>query len=279
MNGEPEEVKALLGRAFGPEPPLALDRAELFRRGRQRMRVRRLAASGGVVAAVVAVVVGATVLSGLGGGAAEDAAARPLTALSTSSRPDAPATAPAGPELPLASATLMPTELNSADPPSDAHAAALTKVIARDSKIPPEFTALAVIDDGRGPLEFRPYQGAYYLIADLRDAKGVGALELAVGHSGPDGMVPGCPVAASAQADCELVQQSDVQLRVSTVRENSGYLANTVYALRADRTVVSVTSSNLASRANTGKPTSRLVPPLDLKLLRLIATQPGLSFY
>ena len=68
MSSEPrgdEDVKELLGRALAGEPPLTLDRDEVFRDGRRRLRNRRLFSSGGVAAGVVAAAVGAVLLTGL----------------------------------------------------------------------------------------------------------------------------------------------------------------------------------------------------------------------
>ncbi|HEV2727595.1 MAG TPA: hypothetical protein VGV34_04825 [Solirubrobacterales bacterium] len=58
-----EDVKGLLGRAFGEEPPLRIDRDEVVRQGRKRLRRRRILEAGSVVAAVVLAAVGAATLT------------------------------------------------------------------------------------------------------------------------------------------------------------------------------------------------------------------------
>jgi hypothetical protein len=267
-----EDIKGLLGRAFGPEPPLAIDRAEVFRRGRRRVRNRWLAASGGVAASVVTVVVGATMITGLAGRGADRVAAPAYT---TATERSTMSGAPPGPSLPLTRTSLGAGE----EPTTEAHAAALTRALAGATMISAQFTVVAVVDDGRAPLEFRRSGGGYHLAADLRDAKGVGSIDLSINHSGPEWKLPSCADVTLAQAVCDVTQESDVRMRISTERQSSGYLSNAVYALRPDGTIVYVTSTNMAVRDFTGKPTSRPVPPLDAKVLRVIATLPGLSFY
>ncbi|GLW92345.1 hypothetical protein [Actinokineospora globicatena] len=58
-----DDVRDLLGRALGDEPPLGIDREAVFADGRRRLRRRRVAATGGVAAAVAVAVFGAAMLS------------------------------------------------------------------------------------------------------------------------------------------------------------------------------------------------------------------------
>ncbi|WP_026423213.1 hypothetical protein [Actinokineospora inagensis] len=58
-----DEVHDLLGRAFGEEPPMAIDRAAVVADGRRRLRKRRLAATGGVAAMVAVAVFGTAALT------------------------------------------------------------------------------------------------------------------------------------------------------------------------------------------------------------------------
>ena len=46
-----DDVKDLLGRALAEEPPLRIDRDEVFRQGRRKLRSRRCFEAGSVVAA------------------------------------------------------------------------------------------------------------------------------------------------------------------------------------------------------------------------------------
>jgi hypothetical protein len=266
-----KEIRELLGRAFGPEPPLALDREAVLRRGRRAVRLRRLAASGGVAASVLVVLIGAAVITGLPGSDPQEAAAPPAFTPASVPVPTTSEAAPPGPRLPLTTATSAP------EPVVEARAAALTKVLAT-TRIPVEFTPVAVVDDGRAPLAFRYANGGYHLTVDLRDAQGIGSLDLTINYSGPDRKVPSC-ADTPAEASCSVLLESNIRMRVSAERHSSGYLSNAVYALRPDGTIVYVTSTNLTVRGFMGKPTSRPVPPLDAKLLQVIATLPGLTYY
>ena len=89
-----DDIKDLLSRSFGQEPPLRIDRDEVIQQGRKRLRRRRLFEAGSVVAAVVVVAVGATTLTNL----SDSEQQMPPAASRTQS-------APPGPELPLPSAT------------------------------------------------------------------------------------------------------------------------------------------------------------------------------
>jgi hypothetical protein len=271
MSGD-GEIRELLGRAFGPEPPLALDREAVLRRGRRTVRLRRFVASGGVAASVLVVLIGAAVITGLPGHGPQEAAA-PLSSTPVSVPvPTTSEVAPSGPQLPLTTATSVP------EPVIEARAAALTKVLST-TMIPAAFTPVAVVDDGRAPLEFRYANGGYHLTADLRDAEGIGSLDLTINYSGPDRKVPTCADGSPAETACSVLQESNIRMRISAERHSSGYLSNAVYALRPDGTIVYVTSTNLTVRGVVGKPTSRPAPPLDAKLLQVIATLPGLTYY
>jgi hypothetical protein len=90
-----DDVKDLLSKAFGQEPPLGIDREEVLQQGRKRLRRRRFLEAGSVVALVVVVAVGAATLTNLVGLGQEDKK-MPPAASSTQY-------APPGPELPMSS--------------------------------------------------------------------------------------------------------------------------------------------------------------------------------
>jgi hypothetical protein len=100
-----DDVRELLGRAFGDEPPLRIDRDEVLEQGRKRLRRRRFFEAGSVVAAVVVAAVGAATLTNLGGAEPER---MPPAASSAQPAPNE------GPSLPLPPATTPP----SVDPPA-----------------------------------------------------------------------------------------------------------------------------------------------------------------
>ncbi|MBM7770723.1 hypothetical protein JOD54_000927 [Actinokineospora baliensis] len=85
-----DNVRDLLGKAFGDEPPLGVDREAVFAEGRRRLRRRRAAASGGVAAAVAVAVFGAAALSGgaLGIGQPEVIPAAPPSSAGATSVPE-----------------------------------------------------------------------------------------------------------------------------------------------------------------------------------------------
>jgi hypothetical protein len=106
-----DDVKNLLSRALGQEPPLRIDRDEVIQQGRKRLRRRRMFEAGGVVAAVMVVAVGAATLTNLDNTDQQ----MPPAASRTQS-------APPGPALPLPQATTTTTTKSpgatSGSPPS-----------------------------------------------------------------------------------------------------------------------------------------------------------------
>jgi hypothetical protein len=124
------DIKDLLGRAFDQEPPLRIDRDEVFRVGRTRLRRRRVFEAGGAVAAVVVAVVGASLLTGMVGEDTDDDRIPPA-ASSTQ-------VAPPGPGLPLPETESPASTTNRGSPSSpvslspaftSAHAAELTQAL------------------------------------------------------------------------------------------------------------------------------------------------------
>jgi hypothetical protein len=109
MTDSADDVKDLLGRAFGDEPPLRLDRDQVIEHGRKRLRKKRFFEAGGVVAAVVVAAVGAATLTNLNGAPGPEK----LPPAASSTYPEPPATtstyqAPAGPDLPLTTTRTAP---------------------------------------------------------------------------------------------------------------------------------------------------------------------------
>lgn len=106
-----DDVKNLLSRALGQEPPLRIDRDEVIQQGRKRLRRRRMFEAGSVVAAVVVVAVGAATLTNLDNNTDQQ---MPPAASRTQS-------APPGPALPLPTAqttTTTTTKLPGSSPQS-----------------------------------------------------------------------------------------------------------------------------------------------------------------
>jgi hypothetical protein len=271
---EDHEIKALLGRAFGPEPPLALDRAEILRRGRRRVRNRWFAASGGVAASVVAVVVGAVAMTGLVGTHSGDRPASGIAAEYTA-QPGVTSSgesAPAGPRLPLTTDATPPSA--AAAPTTERHAAELTALLAKARPVPAEVKAVPVVDNSE-PLVFLAYPGSYLTSADLVDAKGRGSLTVQLTYT-TEGKGRGCTERQPWETSCAEVAESGVAMVISTEQQDSGYIAYVVRAFRADGTSVYVNTTNAPIRASKA---ARPTPPLDPTVLRAIATLPGLTFF
>lgn len=271
MNQEQDDVKRLLGAAFGPEPPLMLDRAELLRAGQRRVRRRRIAASGGVAASVVAVVVGVVALTGLGRGEVDQAAPVSTTGSAIPTTTDAPTVsdgAPAGPQLPLT------TKPGAIPPTSDEHAAALAGVLIKSGVVPPPGLRVLTLPSDSRPLSVEHYAGAYHVSVDVSDGKRQGNLSLEIGYATPDTALPGCQKGAS----CELVAESGIPMLATTEKQDATLVVYYVWAVRPDGTQVQVSSSNAAKRAVRTDPAARADPPVDPRILRVIAALPGLTF-
>lgn len=66
-----EDIKRWLDQAVGAEPPLTVDRAVVFGRGKRLVRRRRRLAAGGVAAVVAVLAAGVVALAGLVHGSSE----------------------------------------------------------------------------------------------------------------------------------------------------------------------------------------------------------------
>lgn len=272
MTRDDDDVKRLLGKAFGPEPPLTLDREEIFRRGRRGVRIRRFATSGGVAAAVAAVVLGAAALSNLPGdgpGQVISPAQGTTTEQPPSSVTTSPETAPRGPQLPLT--TVPPPSLAVAV--SDVHAAELTKVLSRSGVVPGVFKAFPA-EPSTVPLTFKISGASYRATAALSDAKGQGILIIMVGPATRDAAAPRCPNVP----ECAEVYQAGVAMAERTAQSGSGSIEYSINALRSDGTSLILIATNLASIRPDETRTTRAVPPVGLDQLRAIATMPGFTF-
>ena len=262
-------IKGLLGKAFGPEPPLTLDRAEIFRRGRRRVRVRRLAASGGVAAAVVAVVLGAAALNNLGGdGPSQDLS--PGQSTSTEQSPASVATspegAPTGPRLPL-STTLAA--------PPDQRAVQFTQALADAALIP---AAVQVQDQGDGnrPLAFVSLGETYLAGANLVEPRGGGNLQILVSRANLKTPVT-CADPTAKVISCSIVTDQGFPMTVATRRSDNGVVDYVVHGVRSDGTDILVTAGN-GVRTRTGVTISGAQPPVEVEVLKRIAALPRLTF-
>jgi hypothetical protein len=258
-----DAVKHLLGKAFGPEPPLTLDREAIFRRGRRGVRIRRLAASGGVAAAVAAMVLGAAALSNLPG----DGPAQGLSPGQSTSAPQLPypplsTSSESAPRLPLTTPTS-----------GEAHAGELTKLLATSGVVPGGI-AVFPAEPNSAPLRFTFDGDTYRTAATLSDAKGQGVLIIELRRAGNGASAPRCPQVP----DCAEIHQAGVAMAARTVTYSTGTVEYSVDALRPDGTSVILIASNLASIRPDETRATRPLPPVDLAQLREIAALPRLTF-
>jgi hypothetical protein len=266
MTPEDEDVKALLGRALAGEPPLALDRDEVFRQGRRKLRNRRLFSAGGAISGAVVAVVGAVVLTGL---IAEEPVPETPPAATRTERP-----APPGPTLPLTTTQQGPSTSYTPLEPTADHASALTRALlatlpadARPSRL-----------DGEPP-RFKPAQDTYEFAADIETGTADGSLSVSVG-SAPAAAEAACAQVADANAGCAIRTARDVVVAVGTWKDHgTGEKRYIVYAVRRDGTSVTAIATNLSERRRTyGKNPADPAPVVDAARLAEIVTLPGLRF-
>jgi hypothetical protein len=253
------DVKALLGRALAGEPPLTLDRDEVFRQGRRRLHTRRLVSSGGVVAGVVAAAVGAVLLTGP---VTEEPPERALPpAASTTDSP-----VRTGPSLPLS----PPRSPSNRPPMSEEHARALGGVLV-DSGLLGKDAKLTVP-------EFYTGDVSYDLQTDVITSAEEGELTVSVAAA-PSGAATDC-AAVDDNAGCEIHTVDGTRVAVGTWKDyDTGEKRILVYAIRADGTSITASASNLSVRQSTdGKPPYGRTPVVDKDTLAKIATIPDLRF-
>jgi hypothetical protein len=265
MSSDPrgdEDVKELLGRALAGEPPLTLDRDEVFRAGRRRLRIRRLFSSGGVVTGVVAAAVGAVLITTP---IAEEPPAPPVAPPAASGPENS---APIGPSLPLDPSVTTPP--SSRPPMSEDHAVALTGALVDSGLLGKELTLT-------GP-KFYPGDVSYDLQTDVITPAEEGTLTISVAAA-PSGAATDC-AELKDNAGCEVRTVRGTRVAVGTWKDyGTGEKRLLVYAIRADGTSVKASASNLSDRRRAdGRPPVDKTPVVDEIALAKIATIPDLRF-
>lgn len=248
-----DDVRALLGRALAGEPPLTLDRDEVFRQGRRRLRNRRLFSTGGAIAGVVVAAVGAVVLTGLGG--TEPADELPPAA--------SPAPSSAGPP-------------STSVPPSDRHADALTAVLLDSGLLDKE---LKLAGPGDDPARFRVHGDGYDLRTDAASAYAQGSLQVSVAAA-PDRGGATCASMPEPGTACEVRAVRGGEVAVGTWKDyKTGEKRYIVSAVRRDGTSVTAIATNLSEQERKhGKVPSERAPIVAADVLVRIATLPDLRF-
>ncbi len=256
-----DEVKALLGRALAGEPPLRLDRDEVFRQGRRGLRRRRLLSTGGAIAGVVAAAVGAVLLTGLVAG--EPGRDVPPAA-SRGGHPVPPTTAYSPPSTPVRTA-LSPHQ-----------AVRLTSVLDASGVLAAQLKLTRA--DG-GEVAFRAGDQAYELRTDVLSPSAEGALSVSVGRADPVTRAD-CAQIGDANYGCEVRTVRGVTVAVGTSTDHrTGEKRYIVVAVRADGTRVTAIATNLSDRRRAkGKGPADPLPVVDAGTLATLATIPELRF-
>lgn len=251
------DIKDLLGRAFDDEePPLGIDRDEVVRAGRQKVRRRHRLAAGGVVAAVVVAVVGAAVLTDF----------VEITPDKLPPAAEAPP-APPGPALPL-----TPTSTPAGAPPfTTEHAGELT-VALRDFVGRGSAVEWPGESDPRFHVEGPSYQYASDVV--VTDG-GEGALQVSVSY-----VAPGTAVTCVENSDCVL-REAKGNLVAQTVWTDKGNDERRALAavILADGTKVTAMSTNLSQRMRDDDKEPSGEPVLDIDVLTDLITQAGFSVH
>jgi hypothetical protein len=266
------EIKNLLGRALGDEPPLGIDRDEVLRHGRKRLRTRRMFEAGGVVTAVVVAAVGAALLTGVVG----ERETLPPAASTTVEQP-----APPGPTLPLTpppttGTTAQPPSSMPGYPPSNDRASQLSDVlltagalkVGEMTSFPGKSLAFVVADSN------------YVFEADLRIGQVEGSVLVSVSPALPADGGAKCDSIPEPKSDCATQIVGGQPVSVATWRDkNTGEKRYLGHAVKADGSTVSVIATNLSERQrDSGKRPTTWTPVIDRDTVANLAALPGLTF-
>jgi hypothetical protein len=263
-DGKDERVKDLLGRAFGEEPPLRIDRDQVIGQGRKRLRRKRFLEAGGVVAAVVVVAVGAVTLTGLTGSEPD----RLPPAASTDQQ------APPGPRLPVTTGPYTPV-------PPDGEVPARIREMNPDQLTATLYSLEFVSQKEAQALPERPGVPKFELLgdryvfeADVAGPKGHGFLQVMVGLS--DTIGGQCAV-RSPVTDCKTMPMGKTDVVISHFRAKDGQRQTTAFVVMPDGMRIYAMATNTATQVNGQvRPPSDGAPPvLDDIELSVLVTKVG----
>lgn len=258
-----DDVKELLGRAFGQEPPLGIDRDAVLREGRKRLRRRRYLASGGVVAAVVVAAVGAATLTNLADSTAPDQMPPAASRTGTPTSTDAPPPPSSQPPNTTTESTLTPG--------STLWAKELTRILYKSPYLS-EDKATPVGDSDRA--KFRVNGDKYVYQADLVGPKSSGYVEIWVEPA--QGSVPACEH-MTGYAECGIRKKGDVDVLVARHVADTGQVTTYARGVLPDGSMITVTATNLPTSATkAGSPPTAPFPVLDDDALCYLVARSGL---
>ncbi|MFC4858854.1 hypothetical protein [Actinophytocola glycyrrhizae] len=261
-----EDIKDLLGKAIGDEPPMGVDRDEVFRAGRQRVRRRRGLAAGGVVAAVVAAAVGAATLTNF---------------VSVEPEPLPPAAgnsqfAPPGPDLPLPPRSQPKPSVAGAPPLTTGHTGTLTQrlfqsgiVRVRDVLPWPSHTS---------PTGFRIQDDTYLFEADISTAKAEGFLRVSVSFVAP-GSVASCAEVDAGYDSCKMGSKDGLPVAEATWKGQDGERRDLALVAMPDGTKITAMSSNISQRLRDARKVPSGRPVFDAETLTRLIVKSGFSVF
>lgn len=269
-----DDIKELLGRAIGEEPPLRIDRDEVLQQGRKRLRKRRFLEAGSVVAAVVVAVVGAATLTNLAGSEPDR-----LPPAASYPRP-APQE---GPELPLPSTTtpsdVPPSASGAVAPPVAVSAPEVARQLTKalyDSEIV-LVGKFEPLPGNSGTPEFQLYDSQYVFEADVVRTDSRGYLHIAVNYA--PGAVANCESVPEPFGDCKLGKAGAGPVTHAYYAGPDGEYRVYVSVVLANGTQLAATASNytLRDREAGTKPDPKAQPVLNGDELAELLTKAGLG--
>lgn len=270
-----DDVRELLGRAFGDEPPLRIDRDEVLEQGRKRLRRRRFFEAGSVVAAVVVAAVGAATLTNLGGAEPER---MPPAASHAQPAPNE------GPSLPLPPGTTPPsvdqpsaTGSDEGVPPSGAGvdvSKQLTAVLYSSGIVTADDVDVMSKQTGSVPT-FQQYGDQYVYDVELLRSEVQGSLQITVDYV-PE-QVADCGMVPAPYDSCEEWGRGSPQAYLARYEGSDGERRTYLIAVQPGGVRVSATATNTTVRAAEAGtlPNPKLSPVLSDDELFILVTQVG----
>lgn len=218
------DIKDLLGGAFGDEPPLGIDREEVFEAGRKRLRRRRLLQSTSVVAAVVVVAAGAA------------------TFIAVNPSPELP---PAATRTTEPSHTTTSVTQTSEPPTTTTHrpAKAADLTTALYSVLPQD--AVKPGEDSAKP-EFHEKGDQFYFAADVKRSTGDGGLTVTVrfDHVSDKAQCTDLPVASDS---CSTMRIDGITVAYGDFQHSTGERGVATVAVLPGRVLVDAVATNYPS--------------------------------
>lgn len=270
---ENARVRRWLDTALSGEPPLAVDREEVLRRGRRGLRRRRLFQAGGAVSGAVAVVVGTVLVSGMLTGHDGDHRTVPPAARSTPSAGEsAPLTTPPS----TSPSTSWTTTTAGPQGQVRDETVRYTQAVVNPDVLPARYV-LSPVAGTSGPVFQGTKPGVYEFEADLRTDDGSGWLWVLLRRGPGDGL--DCDTVPRPVDQCEVRKEGDLPMVVAVQRFDTGEVRRVVRSVHPDGDSVTVTASNLTSvqRGDGAVPVKASWPPLTESAAIRIATLPELG--